>query len=284
MVAYAANIGDQFAVLLGNVVNVVIKVVIFLAIMAIGWIVARWLHKWITRLLQRVGFDRAVERGGLRRMMGDNSASDLASRLIVLGFLLFILQLAFGIFGPNPVSMLIAGVVAWLPLLFVAVVIVVVAAAISGWVKDVISEALGGLSYGRAVATAAQVFILALGVIAALNQIRVAITVTLPVLITVLATVGGVIIVGVGGGLIQPMQHRWERILNRAESESAIAGEKMRAHRARQADTIDRDINEPVGFDQPAYGGRPSDSKPTRTPTHPTPTEPTPTDRPAPPS
>jgi hypothetical protein len=282
MVAYAANIGDQFAVLLGNVVNVVIKVVIFLAIMAIGWMVARWLHKWITRLLQRVGFDRAVERGGLRRMMGNNSASDLTSKLIVLGFMLFILQLAFGIFGPNPVSMLIAGVVAWLPLLFVAVVIVVVAAAISGWVKDVISEALGGLSYGRAVATAAQVFILALGVIAALNQIRVAVTVTLPVLITVLATVGGVIIVGVGGGLIQPMQHRWERILNRAEHESAMAGEKMRAHRARQADT--RDTNEPVGFEQPAYGGRPSDIKPNRTPTDPASTEPTPSDRPIPPS
>jgi uncharacterized membrane protein len=282
MAAYAANIGDQFAVLLGNVVNVVIKVVIFLAIMAIGWMVARWLHKWITRLLQRVGFDRAVERGGLRRMMGNSSASDLTSRLIVLGFLLFILQLAFGIFGPNPVSMLIAGVVAWLPLLFVAVVIVVVAAAISGWVKDVISEALGGLSYGRAVATAAQVFILALGVIAALNQIRVAVTVTLPVLITVLATVGGVIIVGVGGGLIQPMQHRWERILNRAEHESATAGDKMRAHRARQADT--RDTNEPVGFEQPAYGGKPSDIKPTRTPTDPRSTEPTPTDRPTPPS
>ena len=282
MVAYAANIGDQFAVLFGNVVNIVIKVVIFLAIMAIGWMVARWLHKWITRLLQRVGFDRAVERGGLRRMLGNTSASDLTSRLIVLGFLLFILQLAFGIFGPNPVSTLIAGVVAWLPLLFVAVVIVVVAAAIAGWVKDVIAEALGGLSYGRAVATAAQVFILALGVIAALNQIRVAVTVTLPVLITVLATVGGVIIVGVGGGLIQPMQHRWERILNRAEHESAMAGDKMRAHRARQADT--RDTNEPIGFEQPAYGRKPSDIKPTRTPTDPTYTEPAPTDRPTPPS
>jgi hypothetical protein len=64
--------------------------------------------------------------------MGPNSASDLTSRLIVVGFLLFVLQFAFGIFGPNPVSLPIAAVVAWLPLLFVAVVIVVVAAAISG--------------------------------------------------------------------------------------------------------------------------------------------------------
>ena len=76
-------------------------------------------------------------------------------------FLLFVLQLAFGIFGPNPVSELIAGVIAWLPRLFVAVVIVVVAAAIAGWVKELIAEALGGLSYGRALATTAQVLVLA---------------------------------------------------------------------------------------------------------------------------
>ena len=42
--------------------------------------------------------------------------------------------------------------------------------------------------------------IVGLGVIAALNQIGVATTVTTPVLIAVLATGGGVIVVGVGGG------------------------------------------------------------------------------------
>ena len=150
----------------------------------------------------------------------------------MFAFLLFVLQLAFGIFGPNPVSDLIGDVIAWLPKLFVAVVIVVVAAAIAGWVKDLISAGLGGLSYGRAVADRGQVFVLALGVIAALNQIGVATAVTLPVLIAVLATVAGVIIVGVGGGLIRPMQHRWERMLNRAETETTLAAEKVRAHRA----------------------------------------------------
>ena len=97
--------------------------------------------------------------------------------------------------------------------------------------------------------------------IAALNQIGVASAVTLPVLITVLATVAGVIIVGVGGGLIKPMQHRWERMLNRAETETTLAAEKVRAHRA-SADR-DRNVNVSSGFEQPAYGGgQPADTKP----------------------
>jgi hypothetical protein len=260
---YAADYGQQFADLLGNVVNIALKVLIFLAIILLGWFVGSWLRRWITRLLQRVGFDRAVERGGLQRMLGGNSASDLTARLVFLTFMLFVLQLAFGIFGPNPVSDLISDVVAWLPRLFVAVVIVVVAAAVAGWVRDLIREALGGLSYGNAIATTAQVVILALALIAALNQIGVATSVTLPVLITVLAVVAGVIIVGVGGGLIKPMQHRWERMLNRAETETTLAAEKVRAHRASTAATRDRNVDPGGRFDQPAYtGSNESDAKP----------------------
>jgi hypothetical protein len=264
---YAADVGQQFADVLGNVVGIAVRVVIFLLILALGWFVASWLRKWITRLLRKVGFDRAVERGGLDRMLGRNSASELAARLVMFAFLLFVLQLAFGIFGPNPVSDLISKVIDWLPKLFVAVVIVVVAAYLAGWIKGLIAEALGGISYGRALATTAQVLVLALGVIAALNQIGVAASVTLPVLIAALAIVAGVIIVGVGGGLIKPMQHRWERMLNRAETETTLAAEQMRAKRANAAATQSRDVNVSGGFEQPAYGGtQPDDTKPMTAP------------------
>jgi hypothetical protein len=69
----------------------------------------------------------------------------------------------------------------------------------------------------------ASVFIVGLGVIAALSQMGIAIAVTLPVLVTVLATVGGILVVGVGGGLIRPMQQRWENWLSRAEAEAPRA-------------------------------------------------------------
>jgi Conserved TM helix len=252
---YAQSIGDTFTNLLSNVVNVAVKVLIFLAIMLLGWLVARWLRKWLASLLERVGFDRAADRGGLNRMLGNYRASDLTARLIVFAFLLFVLQLAFGIFGPNPVSALIAGVIAWLPKLFVAVVIVVVAAAVAGWVHDLIAQGLGGLSYGRTIATIAQGLVLGLGIIAALNQIGVASSVTIPLLVAVLATIAGIAIVGVGGGLIRPMQHRWERMLNRAETEGTLAAEKMRSQRASTRGTDDRNTNAPSGFDQPAYTG-----------------------------
>lgn len=69
-------------------------------------------------------------------------------------------------------------------------------------------------------ATIAAVFILALGVVAALNRVEVATTVTTPVLVAILATIAGVVIVGVGGGLIKPMQTRWESYLSTAENQA----------------------------------------------------------------
>jgi hypothetical protein len=45
------------------------------------------------------------------------------------------------------------------------------------------------------------------------------------VLIAVLATIAGILIVGVGGGLVRPMQSRWEQYLERMSHES----ERVRA-------------------------------------------------------
>jgi hypothetical protein len=228
------------------------KALAFLAILLIGYLVARALRSITDKILERVHFDRAVERGGIRRALARSKydASDIVARLVFYTVLLFTLQLAFGIWGPNPVSDLIGAVVAWLPKAFVAIVIVVVAAAIAAAVKDVIANALSGLSYGRLLANIASVFIIGLGVIAALNQIGVATTVTTPVLIAVLATVAGILIVGVGGGLVRPMQQRWEGWLDRAAQESRTIAERAAAYDAGRRD-VDEAMTQPVTAPEP---------------------------------
>ncbi|MEZ0075532.1 mechanosensitive ion channel family protein [Planotetraspora sp. GP83] len=198
------------------------KFVGFIVVLIIGWLVAKLLEKVVDKLLERVGFDRAVERSGVGRMLERTryDASSLIARLVYYAVLLFTLQLGFGLFGPNPVSNLLAAVVGWLPKAIVAIIILVVAGAIARAVNDLVSGALGGTRYGRWLATAASVFIWALGIIAALNQMGIATTVTTPVLITVLATLGAILAIGLGGGLVRPMEQRWERWLRTAEAQT----------------------------------------------------------------
>ena len=207
---------------LSTIAEFVPKLVLFLIVLIIGLLIAKALSKAINAILERVGFDRAVERGGIKKAMASSKMdpSDIVAKLVYYTLMLFVLQLAFGVFGPNPISDLITQVITFLPSLIVAIIILVVAAAIAAAVKGLVQNTLGGLSYGKALANAASIFILFLGVVAALNQVGVATTVTTPVLIAILATVAGVIVVGVGGGLIKPMQHRWEGYLLKAEAEA----------------------------------------------------------------
>ncbi|GAB2759552.1 hypothetical protein GCM10027039_19560 [Terrabacter koreensis] len=204
------------------------KFVAFLLILLIGWFVAKAIGKAVDKILERVGFDRAVERGGVKKALANSQydASGIVGKLVYYALLLFVLQLAFGVFGPNPISDLITGVIAFLPKAIVAIIIIVVASAIAAAVRELISNTLGGLSYGRVLANIASIFILGLGIIAALNQVGIATTVTTPVLIAVLATIAGVLIVGVGGGLVRPMQSRWEQYLEKMSQESG----RIKAH------------------------------------------------------
>lgn len=222
----------------GAIITFLPKFAIFLVILLVGWLIAKALRKLVDVVLSRVGFDRAVERGGVGRALERSKydASGLIAALVYYAVLLIALQFAFGVFGPNPVSDLLATIVRWLPRAVVAIVIVVVAAAIANALRDLVGSALSGLSWGQLVARIVQVFVIALGIIAALNQMGIATAVTTPVLIAVLATVGGVIVVGMGGGLVRPMQQRWERWLDRAERDLPQARAREEAYQRGRED------------------------------------------------
>lgn len=203
------------------------KLLVFLVVLGIGWIVAKAISRFVGMVLNRVGFTKLLDRAGAGRVLAGSGVEpiSLLTKIIYYFILLIVLQLALGAFGPtNPVSQIVNQIVGWLPQLVVAIVIVVIAAAIANAVRDLITSTLGGVSYGPAVARAASVAILFLGVVAALNQVGIAVNVTTSVLTAVLATVAGILIVGVGGGLIGPMRARWEGWLAAVGSPAAPDG------------------------------------------------------------
>jgi hypothetical protein len=216
--------GDGLSDMWRSVLLFIPTALAFAAIVLIGYVAARLLRTATAKGLAKAGLDRT------RFLSATLTPSDLCAKIVFYAVLLFALQLAFGLWGPNPVSDLLTAVIAWLPRAFVAIVIIVVAVAVARAAADLITSALGGLTYARILARAVSVVIVTLGVIAALDQVRIATSVTRPLLIAVLATVAGVVIVGVGGGLIRPMQSRWEVWLDRAGAESATIRDHARAY------------------------------------------------------
>ncbi len=206
-----------------SVMTFVPKLIGFLVILLVGYFIAKLIAKLVDKGLEKAGFDRAVERGGIKKALAKSSydASDIVAKLVFFAVFIPFLSAAVGTLGIVALQEPLAAFIALIPRIIVAIVLVVIGAVIAGTVKSFIENALGGLSYGKVLANVASILILLGFVKSALDQVGIATTVTGPLLYTILGTVAGVVIIGAGGGLIKPMQGRWESMLNKAESESA---------------------------------------------------------------
>ena len=233
-----------------SILTFVPKLLGFLLIIGIGYFVAKAIEKVLDKVLERVGFDRVVERGGIKQALARSSldASSILARIVFYVAFLFVLQLAFGVFGPNPISDVLEGIIAFLPRLFVAIVIVVITAAVAAGAKTIVGSMLGGLSYGGTLALIAAAAIWVVGIAAALNQVEIAPEIVNGLFYAMLALVVGIGIVAIGGGGIQPMRERWQRALTRIDQEAprlkqeAQGGAEMIRERA---DEVGREAPQP---------------------------------------
>jgi hypothetical protein len=218
-----------------NVARFVPKLAAALLILILGYIVAKAISRILNKILERVGFDRVVERGGLRQALARSKydPSDILAKLAFWTIMLFVLQLAFGVFGPNPVSDLLRGLIAYLPNIFVAILIIVIAAAIARAVTDLLSNLLGAVQGGQLIAKGAGIAVLVFAAFAALDQLRIAPRIVTGRWYALLTGLVGSVVVVVGGGGIQTMQRHWDRAAGRAEERgSQLRGQVQQSTQA----------------------------------------------------
>ena len=202
-----------------NVITFVPKLAAALLIILVGYLLAKVIACVLNKILERVGFDRAVERGGLKQALARSKydPSDIIAKLAFWLIFLVSLQIAFGVFGPNPISDLLQGLIAYLPKVLVAIVIIVVSAAAAKAATDLLSNLLSSVSGGQVIAKGAGIAVLVFGAFAALDQLQTAPRIVTGLWYAILAAVVGSVIVAVGGGGIATMQHYWERTASQAE-------------------------------------------------------------------
>ncbi len=202
-----------------NVVTFAPKLLGFFLILLIGFFIAKLLSRLADALLERVGFDGWVERGTLKTAFGraKTEPSDVIAVIVFWAIFLITLQLAFGIWGPNPITDLIEGIIDYLPNVIAAVIILVIAGAIAKVVTDVLTAALGAVTGGEWIARVAGIAILVLGIFAALDQLEIAPAIVTGLFYALLVVVAGTLVVSFGVGGI-PLARRYvEQWAGRAE-------------------------------------------------------------------
>ncbi|MEM7142945.1 MAG: hypothetical protein AAF548_18115 [Actinomycetota bacterium] len=160
-----------------DVTTFVPKLVAAIVIFVIGWFIARFIRKIVERLLTRVNFDGLVDRSGLGSYIeraGYPDSGVLLAKILYWGLMLIVLKLTIGVFGDNPVQEALDGLVAFIPKLFVAIVIVIITGAVANVVRELVGGAVAHLSYDRSIVGFVGGVIWFIGGFAALDQLEVA--------------------------------------------------------------------------------------------------------------
>src|SRR5437764_3242587 len=170
----------SLAAALARFLGAIPKVLGFLVILIIGWIVASALAGAVAALLRAVKFNELAERSGLAgfvQKMGMRTDSAGMIATVAKWFVrLIVLVVAFDALGLPAVSQVLQQLLLWLPNLVVALVILVIAGlaanALSSLVRGATAES--GLGSPDLLANIAKMAVWAFAIVVAVNQIGIA--------------------------------------------------------------------------------------------------------------
>ena len=195
------------------------RLIAALAVLLVGWLIANFIRRLITKGLKRVRFEDLIERSGLNTPLsrvGVRDTSKLMATLIYWAAMLLVLQLAIDTFGDSAIQQALDDLVGFLPDLFIAIIIVVVVGAIASRVSSLVGEMLEDQDYGTTVSRIAGAAIWVVGLFAALDQIRIADDVLNVLFIALVSTVGLTVAVMFGISGIQAARDRfWPAVFDR---------------------------------------------------------------------
>jgi hypothetical protein len=174
----AVDVGNSVQQALDSFFGFLPKLVGFLIVLAIGWIVARVVKSLVTKALQKVGLDHALHTGStgryVDRVAPDTSPSRLIGSLAYWFIFLGALAIAVSQLGIAALDNFVAAIGAYLPNIIAAVLIFVVAGAIAAAIGGLVARTMGDTPTGKVVGSVVPVLVMAIATFMILNQLQIA--------------------------------------------------------------------------------------------------------------
>src|SRR5215218_2948825 len=172
-----------------------------LIILIVGYIVAKALQAVVGRVLQAVGFDRWMERGGIKQFFDraetNQTPASILGTLVFWFVFIIAITMAADALGIPQVSVVLAQLIAYIPNIIAAILILILAALLANFISGIVRGATGS----DILASIAQYAIIVYAVFAALTQLGIAVQLTANTFLIVLGAVAlaGAIAFGIGG-------------------------------------------------------------------------------------
>jgi hypothetical protein len=228
----AVEIGDSLQRGLDELVAFLPRLVGFLIILLIGWLIARAVKALLVKALQGVGLDRAMTEGSagpyVARAMPEARPSQALGTIVFWFVFLGAIAIAVSQLGIEALDNFIQSIVAYLPNVVVAILIFVLAGALAAAVSGLVSRTLGGTATGKIAGTAAPVLIMGIATFMILDQLNIAPAIVEITYVALLGSValGMAIAFGLGGREVAG------RLLEDAYRQGRERRDELRQHRA----------------------------------------------------
>ena len=185
---------DSFTRAYEQVVALAPRVVAMIAVVVIGYVVARLVARAITTLSEKIGLQTAAEHSGLAQSMqhmGIRRGVPAIVGSLVFWLLMCVFVMAgFNILGLEKLSAAMGKLVDYIPSVLVATVVVVIGLLLASFLRGVVATSADrlGLTYASSLANGCYYVLAVLTFIAAFNQLGIA-----------FALFDNLILIGVGG-------------------------------------------------------------------------------------
>jgi Conserved TM helix len=198
-----ADVGDSVQRGFDEFATWVPRFVAFLAILIVGYFVAKIVARLVTKLLERVGFDRALHSGTAGTWIArvTSRPSELLGTIAFWVLFVGAISIALDALGIEAVDSFVAAVWGYVPNVIAAILIFLAAGAIAAGVAALVARTMGDTSTGRIVGTAAPILIMAIAGFMILDQLMIAeqiVTITYAALMGAIA-LGMALAFGLGG-------------------------------------------------------------------------------------
>lgn len=216
-----SGITDFFEQLFGFLPNLIG----FLAILVIGWFVARFIARMVGRLFRAINLDHYLDRagiGGPLERAGYADSGRFVAKVIYYTVMLIVLKLAFGALDIDALNDPFDQLIAWIPKALVALVLVVVGGLVANVVRELVAGITSGQAYSNLVTNAAGIGVWLVFGLAALDQAQIAGDLIDTITTAIFASLSAILIIKFGvGGIWAARDRFWPRVYDAVSSDSS---------------------------------------------------------------
>ena len=188
-----------------------------LIILIVGYFIAKALQAIVGRVLEGVGFDRWMERGGIKQFFDradtEHTPHSILGRLVFWFVFIVAITMATDALGIPQVSAVLAQLIAYIPSIIAAILILILAALLANFLSSIVRGATGS----DILASVARYAIIVYAVFAAVTQLGIAVELTAPTFLIVLGAVALAAAIAFGLGSREVAQDIIEKAYNRRD-------------------------------------------------------------------